>query len=152
MPNSLNLIVILLVVLALVVIGFALLERYFKQSASPKKTEEEKSTSDEAVEKPITIEPQVPPVMKIYNSELADDLSEMIKQSNPSESSRLQIENHIKKQSNISKYIQDKNYQSFDFTEDYAAVSDEEQPKSSFTSEDYKRIMALSNINDKKQL
>ncbi len=157
--NPIITIIVLLVILFVLIAVFALLEKYIK--AGPTKKTEEKKTESVAKQtaevKPSNqksdVEVKTPVEMKIYNSELADDLNQMIKDSNSVQSSRLQIENHLDKESNIRKYIKNKNYHSFDFgTENDDDNSTEEEPAITFTSEDYKRIMALSNIDDNKPL
>ena len=154
MTNSLvGSIIVLMIILIIVVVLFALLDRLLK--GSPKKTTEKsvapkKTVTEKPVEEPAA---KTLPEMKIYNSELADDLNAIIKNSNQSVPQRLQIENHIDKESNISKYLRSKNYRSFDFgTDDENAATDDEKQPLTFTREDYKRIMALSNIDDKKPL
>ncbi len=143
--------IVALVVLFVLVLFFNLLERFLKGS------------SKKATEKPVApkpspakdVEPSETPVLKIYNSELADDLQEILKQSNNNETARLQVESHISKEGNIAKYIKSKNYSGFNFDNDDEtdASDDEDGDKGlSFTKEDYKRIMALSNIDDKKSL
>ena len=90
--------------------------------------------------------------MEIYNSELADDLQAMLNEQPAETSSRLQIENHVKKSGNIAQYLQSKNYHGFNFDADVNPAEPDDNEKPSFTSEDYKRIMALSNIDDHKPL
>lgn len=148
-------IIILLVVLVVVIILFAGVDKFLKGGVV-KKSPEKKTASKPVVEEKTVKEPTKPknenptvPVMKIYNSELADDLNAMLKETDSSKSSRLQIENHINRASHISQYIHDKNYHSFDFgneTED----ADEVNETLTFNRDDYKRFMALSNIEDKK--
>lgn len=146
-------IIFLLVVLVVVIVFFAILDKYLKSGA--KKSAEKKTEPKKVAEKPIVketvIETKTPTEMRIYNSELADDLNEMLKNSKNDETSRLQIQNHLDKKSNISKYLESKNYHSFDFgTVDDDIVEEDNQAPLTFTKEDYKRIMALSNIDDKK--
>ncbi len=149
--NTFVFIIILLAVLAFVLVFFAVVDRLLK-GGTAKKTPEKKPTSkpvstEKAVEQPA-VETKIQPTMKIYNSELADDLNAMLKDAKIDQSSRLQIEKHIERESNISKYIQSKNYHGFNFDTDTATDNDEEPL--TFTREDYKRFMALSNIDDKK--
>lgn len=150
----------LLIMLVVVVIAFALLDRLIK-GGSKKVSEITSAPKEKPAEKPVkepVLEvksaPQAAPQMEIYNSGLADDLNSMLKNSSSASSSRLQIENHLNKKGNIAKYIKDKNYHGFDFgSEDVAANSDDDNEEPlSFTREDYKRIMALSNIDDDKPL
>ena len=138
----------LIIFLVIVVIAFGLIDRLLNQKPSePKKNESDAVKPAPAEEKPPISESK-PNVMQIYNSELADDLNEMLKHTDNNENARLNLENHIDKESNISKYIHEKNYQSFDFADsDDSTSSDEEQPMT-FTREDYKKFMALSNIDD----
>ncbi len=145
-------VIVLMIVLIVVVASFAVLDRMLKggtnkvaeKKSAPKKTPAEIPTEEPAAVKTL-------PAMNIYNSELADDLNAMIKNSNQNTPARLQIENHINKESNITKYLQSKNYRGFDFGDDETVTDDTEQPLT-FTREDYKRIVALSNIDDKKPL
>ena len=144
-----------LIVLVVVVLLFALVDRLLK-SGQKKVADKTPAPKEKPAEKPLAetveeIKPQ--PDMKIYNSELADDLNDILKKSNSNASNRLQIENHMNKEGNIAKYIKSKNYQTFDFgTDDDAAVADEGDKPLSFTREDYKRIVALSNIDESKPL
>ena len=154
--SSVGYIIILLVVLAVVIILFAFVDRLIKGSGPAKKKVEEKQLApkempSEKIVQENKVETKSPVDMKIYNSELADDLNEIIKNTQRNETSRLQIEKHTDRTGNISKYIRDKNYQSFSFgTEDNTTAGDDEPM--TFTQADYKRIVALSNINDKKPL
>jgi len=148
-----GLLLVSIIILVIVIILFAILERIMKNSpkkntekASPKVVKELPKVTEETtkIENPIN--------MKIYNNELADDLNEIINKSN-NKDKRLQIENHLNKKGNIANYIQSKNYHGFNFdTEEVVneEVTDEDVP--TFTKEDYKRIMAFSNIDDKKSL
>ena len=153
--NLPSLLIGLLIVLLFVMIFFAVLDKLLKGDIGKKKpapkTEESKKVAKEQVpEKPKPEEP-TQPAMKIYNSELADDLAAMIKAEGDTSTTRLQIEKHTNRESNIAKYIQSKNYHGFDFgTEESAAEKDNEDL--TFTSEDYKRIVALGNIDDAKPL
>ncbi|MBO4726031.1 MAG: hypothetical protein J5598_00330, partial [Clostridia bacterium] len=111
MTNGIVLIVILLIILVVVMVFFAFLDKVLKGSTT-KAPEKKPVTSMPAkpAEKPNTEKKELP-AMKIYNSELADDLDKMIKDSDDrQQTSRLQFENHINKENNITKYIQDKNY------------------------------------------
>ncbi len=148
-----GLLFVTIILLIIVIILFALLERLMKNS--PKKNTEKVSPKvNKELPKIIeeTTKVESPSDMKIYNNELADDLNEIIKKSNNKEM-RLQIENHLNKKGNIANYIQSKKYRGFNF-ESEEVINDEstdvELP--SFTQEDYKRIMAFSNIDDKKSL
>lgn len=143
-----------IIVLVVMLVLFAIVDRILKggtKKSTQKKTEEKPNKPEP---KSVIIEDKkntpVEPQMKIYNSELADDLNEILKKSKVNNSARLKIENHMNKESNVAKYIKSKNYRSFHFEDqDDTSEQQEEQPMS-FTVDDYKRIMALSNIDDKK--
>ena len=143
----------LLIILILISVFFALVDKLLKGGTN-KKTEDKKPVpKTEPIEKPVAklpTENKPQPVMQIYNSELADDLNAMLKESKEEKSSRLQIENHTDRVSNISKYIQSKNYHGFDFNSEDQYVAGQDEDQLTFTREDYKRFMALSNIDDKK--
>ena len=156
MPNLISILIISCIVLVMVVIGFAILDKLLKGTPA-KKTEKpalEKDAKSEppVVEKNIVTNTATSPKLKIYNSELADDLNKIIKESSQTSSSRLQIENHINKETNIIKYVQNKKYQSFDFSDDTTKENETDDQPLTFSREDYKRFMALSNIEDKKPL
>lgn len=150
-----NLIVILLIILIVVVVSFAVLDRLMKggfKKPAEKTSTPAKAAQDKPAEKPVE-EPKAPTAMKIYNSELADDLNAMLKDADTATPARLQIENHMNKESNIAKYLQSKNYHGFDFgMDDNFSMDDEANEPMTFTREDYKRFVALSNIDDKKPL
>ncbi len=155
--NSVTLIIILLIALGVVVLLFAVVDRIFKKSGATKKADEKKTESKPIVSEKTSNEQiseiKSRPTMKIYNSELADDLNAMLKQSSNNESSRLQIENRKNRESNISKYIREKKYRSFDFGKvDDEPIEDDDNEPLTFSREDYKKFMALSNIKDKKPL
>lgn len=144
--------IILVLLLIGVIILFAVSDRLLKGSS--KKNEKKTNEIEPPKENPkqdLPNKEQDVRTMKIYNSELADDLNALIEKSNQETSSRLKIEKYEDKEGNISKYIKRKNYQEFDFG---SANENEEQGEDadsiSFTVDDYKRIMALSNIDDKK--
>lgn len=142
-----------IIILIIVLLLFAVLDRLIK--SSPQKNIE-KTTPKVSKETPIVpIEVPKndnPPVMKVYNNELADELNEIIKKNN-NEDKRLQIDNHLNKKSNIANYIQNKKYSTFNFdSETIPNDENTDEEVSSFTKEDYKRIMAFSNIDDKKTL
>ncbi len=143
--NYISYIIGLLIVLAVVLVLFILVDKLLKDG-NKKVTKAEpssgKTSSEKPADKTATVETKIP-VMHIYNSELADDLNRMIKDSTPNETTRLKVEN---KQSSISKYIQSKNYESFNFANDFE-TSDDEDDTMKFTREDYKKFMALSNID-----
>ena len=138
-----------LVILAVVLVVFLLADKFLKQDGS--KVTKDKKTDEPAVEKPVEKVPEAPksPVLQIYNSELADDLNEMLKHTDNSENSRLNIESHLDRESNISRYIHEKKYEGFNFADENAPAEEEDQPMK-FTREDYKKFMALSNIDDPK--
>ena len=153
MANSTMMILNLIIVLVFVICFFAVLDRLLKSGAkkSDKKKETKKNEEKKAEpveEKPVVNKPQ--PTMKIYNSELADDLNEILKTSQADASIRLKIENQMKNESNIAKYIKSKNYQSFNFESNLDDSEEDVEKPLSFSIEDYKRIVALSNIDDKK--
>jgi len=156
--NSYFVIVILIVVVVLVVLLFKLLDLFLKGGFAKKKTAEKKSATKapdvEKKQKAAPVENKASGALKIYNSELADDLVAMLKDSNESqESSRLQVEKHMNKaENNISQYIKDKKYRSFDFGTDDANNTEEDEEPMKFTREDYKKFLALSNIDDNKPL
>ena len=153
-------IVVLLVVLAVVATLFALVDKMLKGDSAKKPAEKKTEVAKPAQEiKPIESVQETKPIntgsrMQIYNSELADDLNAMLsEQPESSQSSRLQVETHTNRESNISKYIHEKNYHGFDFnTDDADSVSAEDNQPMSFSREDYKKFMALSNIDDDKPL
>ena len=144
-----------IIIIAVIVALFAILDRVLKGGTkkAEKKPEEKKPEPKPAPApvQPISkLEPEVvqKPTMQIYNSELADDLNEILKKTETDNTVRLKIENHVHKESNVAKYIKSKNYRNFDFgTEEN---TEEKEEPMTFTIEDYKRIMALSNIDDKK--
>ncbi len=143
----------LLVVLVLLCVFFAFVDKLLKGGASKKIEDKKPAPKTELVEKPVAklpTENQPQPVMQIYNSELADDLNAMLKETKKEKSSRLQIQNHTDKVSNISKYIQSKNYHGFDFNSDATSEDEQDENHLTFSRDDYKRFMALSNIDDKK--
>lgn len=151
-PFLVRFLVGMLIMLIVIVVIFALLDRAMKSGI--KKTSENNSTPEEKpeakpIEEPVQ-ETKPAPKMEIYNSELADDLNEMLKDSKQTSSSRLQIENHLNKGSNIAKYIQEKNYRSFDFGAENN-ISDGIDD-ATMNREELKRIIALSHINDDKPL
>lgn len=164
MPTSLfGSIIVMLILLVVVIVFFAVLDRLLKDKTSKKNTKENPTPKTKPVEQPTVTAPinpatepaaetVTPATMQIYNSELADDLYEMLKNSDTNKSSRLQIENHMGKESNITKYLQSKNYQSFDFAKYDSGDSENHEEPLSMTPEDYKRIVALSNIDDHKPL
>lgn len=140
-----------LVVLAVVMVVFLLVDRLLKNDG--KKAAAETKPADKPVEKPAekpVTEVKIPTI-QIYNSELADDLNEILKHTNSNNDARLNIESRVDRESNISKYIHDKKYESFNFADETESMTqDDEQQPMKFTREDYKKFMALSNIDDKK--
>lgn len=153
--DSKNLIITLLIVLIIVVVLFMLLDCFLK--GGTKKTVEKAPAKTEKAEKqietkPTPVENKVLPAMQIYNSELADDLEKMLKNTNLSEPARLEMEKHLNKESNIAKYIQSKNYHNLDFDSEEDTVSNNEDETLTFNREDYKRFLALSNIDEDKPL
>ena len=142
-----------IIIIAVIVALFAILDRILKGSTkkTEKKPEEKKSEPAPAPVQPISkpeSEAVQKPTMQIYNSELADDLNEILKKTETDNTVRLKIENHVHKESNVAKYIKSKNYRNFDFGAE-ENIEEKEEPMT-FTIEDYKRIMALGNIDDKK--
>lgn len=153
--DSVNLIITLLVVLAVVFVLFMILDRFLK--GGTKKPAEKTTVKMEDGEKKIEVkeplvENKVLPSMHIYNSELADDLNEMLKNSNSTESTRLKMEKHLDRESHITKYIQSKNYHNSDFENEEVVTSEDKNESLTFTRDDYKRFMALSNIDEDKPL
>ncbi len=148
--NTIRVLIVLVLILVGIVILFAVADHLLKTNSkkNEKKVEQPKAEQEVSV---VEKKEEVVPTMKIYNSELADDLNEIIKQTEQEHSTRLKVDKHTNKEGNISKYIKRKNYQEFDFggSEEEEMVTQEEDPIS-FTMDDYKRIMALSNIDDKK--
>lgn len=143
----------LLIALVVIVLFFAIVDKLLKGSASKKAEDKKPTPKNEPVEKPaakLPTENQPQPVMQIYNSELADDLNAMLNETKEEKTSRLQIENRADKVSNISKYIQSKNYHGFDFDSEGLNTTEQDEDQLTFTRDDYKRFMALSNIDDKK--
>ena len=136
--------VILVIVAIVVALLFKFLDFVLKGGVPKKKPAEKKPASKPVIaESPIkktAVESKPTGPLKIYNSELADDLVAMLKNSNENQqSSRLQVENHLNTENNnISKYIQEKKYRGFDFGADgnKNQVEDNEEPMT-FTREDY---------------
>lgn len=140
-----------LVVLAVVMIVFLLVDKLLKSDG--KKVDAKTKPADKPAEKPTekVVSEVKAPTIQIYNSELADDLNEILKHTNSDNDARLNIESRVDRESNISKYIHAKKYESFNFADETESISqDEEQQPMKFTREDYKKFMALSNIDDKK--
>lgn len=142
-----------LVILAVVIVFFLLIDKLLKYE--PKKAEPQKDDTKTEAPKPVekTVansvaeKPNVP-VMQIYNSELADDLNELLKNSEKKDNSRIKVESHIVESGNISKYVKEKNYHEFNFNEENPDTAEDEPM--TFTREDYKKFMALSNIDQPK--
>lgn len=152
MASDYGFIFVLLAVLIVVIVFFAIVDYYLKNSGKKKTVEKKPAAKPVVEEKPKEVKPTEPkstPVMKIYNSELADDLNKIIKETDTSQTSRLNVESHLGRESNISKYIHEKNYQGFHFDAENDNLTEEDETMT-FTREDYKRFMALSNIDDKK--
>lgn len=111
-----------------------------------KKRESKKTTKEPAKNpEPKEPEPETKPVepapksVTIYNSNLADELDVALKQPATTDQSR----------SSIAEYIAKKNYHAFNF--DDAGVTDTEAGEDfTITKDDYKKMVALSNITDKK--
>lgn len=138
-----------LVILAAILVVLLLTDKLLKtdnKKPDPNPTEEQ--PVEKPAEKPTTAVNA--PVMQIYNSELADDLNELLKNSKNDGDSRLNVEGRIDRQSNITKYIHEKKYEGFNFVDDDSKTNQEEDVGMKFTREDYKKFMALSNIDDKK--
>lgn len=151
-----------IVILVITVIVVALLFKFLdfvlnggfpKKKSAEKKPAVKSVTAEEQIKKSV-VENKPTVSMKIYNSELADDLEAMLKKSSEnSQSSRLQVENHVNTENNnISKYIKEKKYSSFDFGVGDSTNQDDVEEPMTFTREDYKKFMALSNIDDDKPL
>lgn len=150
MFDVLWLVIALLVVLLLL---FVLVDWYLKRGNQKKadkpaaKTETPKPTA--AKEKAI---PEAAPTtvalpsMNVYNSNLADDLDAMLKAGN-SQSVRQERTNKITTKGHIADYVAAKNYHTFSFDVD---PNEDVDQSTTFTKEDYKKFVALSNIDDKK--
>lgn len=149
--DIISVLVISVVMLVSVIIIFAFVDRILKGSPKKSETKTEKTKVAENPKPEIIDQEKKIPTMKIYNSELADDLNKIIEASEKDESSRIKIDQYTNKEGSISKYIKKKNYQTFDFggTEEDENGGEDENSLS-FTLDDYKRIVAISNIDDKK--
>lgn len=149
--DIISVLVISVVILVSVIIIFAFVDRMLKGSTKKSETKTEKTKAAENPKPEIIDQEKKISTMKIYNSELADDLNKIIEASEKDESSRIKIDQYTNKEGSISKYIKKKNYQTFDFggTDEDENVGDDED-SISFTLDDYKRIVAISNIDDKK--
>ena len=146
--NTFGFLIVAIIILVFVLCVFAIVDSMLKKSPKTEKTPT-KSVKEKA-ETPAIPKEETPPVMQFYNTHLADDLNEILENTNK-DNNRLQIENHLNKKGNVAKYIQSKNYHGFNFeTED--APTEVTKDELTFTQEDYKRIMALSNIDDRKPL
>ncbi|MBR4419100.1 MAG: OadG family protein [Clostridia bacterium] len=147
--NAARFLIVMLLILVGIIVLFALVDWLMKNDSKKKETKVEQQAEPKAPE--AENKEEAVPTMKIYNNELADDLNEIIQKTEQEHSSRLKVEKHTNKEGNISKYIKRKNYQEFDFGNNESDdKSVEEEGSMSFTMDDYKRIMALSNIDDKK--
>lgn len=155
MENLIGFVFSSFIVLVIIIVLFAILDWFLKggNKKAEKKPEVKTEAKPEPTPNPTPVEtkqePKAEPTMKIHNSELADDLNEILKKSQTENSVRLKIESHAHKESNVAKYIKSKNYRSFEFDDAPTSENDTEEPLT-FTIDDYKRIMALSNIDDKK--
>ncbi len=140
----------LIIVLLVVLLGlFLLVDWYLKRDNKNKAT---KTATKNEVTKPITTaaktEPATAvaqPAMTIYNSNLADDLSTMLETGHAEPTDRKHTGLNAN-QSKIAKYIAEKNYHTFAFDAD----PNTETIPMSLTAEDYKKFVAISNIDDKK--
>lgn len=135
--------------LIILLIVFALVEKYLKREPQKKTPSQPKQTtpaptpaSDTKPSVPVT--PAAPKELIIDNNHLADDLEEIIRQTDVKPETRLQVGQRVKHQSNIAKYVAEKNYQTFN----YEIIDlNETEPKD---TSDYQRAMALSNIPEHK--
>ena len=147
--NAASFLIVMLLILVGIIVLFALVDWLMKNDSKKKEAKVEQQAEPKAPE--AENKEEAVPTMKIYNNELADDLNKIIQQTEQEHSSRLKVDKHTNKEGNISKYIKRKNYQEFDFgNNELDDKSVEEEDSMSFTMDDYKRIMALSNIDDKK--
>lgn len=139
-----------------ILIGFVLLfflvDRYLlkdKKKDASKPTKDAKPAEPKVAKPETKPEPQAQKTVAIYNSNLADELDATLKQKTLINESRLN-EPQTSRRGNIAQYIAQKKYKPFNFSD---AELDEMPPdadKLSITKEDYKKIVALSNITDKK--
>ena len=135
--------------LVILVIVFALVERYLKREPQKKVTSEPQKTTvtptPASAPKPSApTNSAVPKELIIDNNHLADDLEDIIRQTDVKPATRLQVGQRVQYQSNIAKYVAEKNYQTFN----YEIVDlNETEPKD---TKDYQRAMALSNIPEPK--
>lgn len=143
-------IALLVVVLLLFFLADWYLKRGDKKKTAKPNTKPAPTATPNKADKPSTEAKPVTkttlPTMTIYNSNLADDLDVMLrdKQTQPG---RPNLSNRVATKGHIANYVAEKNYHTFDFAE--PALTDEPEPMT-FTKEDYKKIVALSNIDDKK--
>lgn len=135
--------------LVILVIIFALVERYLKREPQKKAPAEPKKatpnpTPASAAKPSVPTNSAAPKELIIDNNHLADDLEEIIRQTDVKPATRLQVGQRVHHQSNIAKYVAEKNYQTFN----YEIVDlNETEPKD---VNDYQRAMALSNIPEPK--
>ena len=116
------------------------------QPAKPTATQQTPST-----EQPSN-QPSTPQRLTIYNSELADDLETMLNQKQTENQTRIEIGKHLNRENHVKEYLKSKNYHSFEFNDENNSdnANKDNEEAEGFTKEDYKRIMTLSNIVDKK--
>ena len=91
-----------IIIIAVIVALFAILDRVLKGGTkkTEKKPEEKKSQPEPA---PVPVQPiskpepeaVQKPTMQIYNSELADDLNDILRKTETDNTVRLKIENHV---------------------------------------------------------
>ena len=151
MFDALWLVIALLVIVLLL---FVLVDWYLKrgnqkQTAKPavkKEVTEPTDAKEKSTPEPAATAVTSLPSMNIYNSNLADDLDAMLKASK-SQPTRQERSNQITAKGHIADYVAIKNYHTFAF--DTEPNEDAEQPMT-FTKKDYKKFVALSNIDDKK--
>ena len=143
-------IALLVIVLVLFLLGDWYLKRSGqKKTDKPAAKNEAKAATEvkpNRTESASTAATTTPPTMNIYNSNLADDLDTMLEVSK-SQPTHQERSNQITTKSHIADYVAAKHYHTFSFDED---ANEEEKPTMTFTKEDYKKIVALSNIDDKK--
>ncbi len=146
---------IVIALLVMILLLFFLADWYLKRSDKKKTSKpviSQKTPAETAKEKqtPTVTNPdkQVKPTtMTIYNSNLADDLDAILKDEETS-SLHHNLSNRLTSKGQIANYVAEKHYHTFTFDNQPETIDNSETP--TFTKEDYKKIVALSNIDDKK--
>lgn len=145
---------LVIALLVIVLLMFVLVDWYLKrgnqkQSDKPavkKEATEPTDAKEKPTAEPVSTTVTPLPAMNIYNSNLADDLDAMIK-ADKAQPTRQERGNQITTRGHIAEYVAAKNYHTFSFD---AEPNEDVNPSMTFTKEDYKKIVALSNIDDKK--